>query len=116
MTTQITETFYPKTRQQWRKWLEKNHSTKSEIWLIYYKKATSKPTITYEEAVQEALCFGWIDGIEKGIDQESFAGRFTPRRTNSNWSATNIKRYQLLEETGLMTEAGKAAFKKTSGN
>jgi uncharacterized protein YdeI (YjbR/CyaY-like superfamily) len=110
MTIPITETFYPKTRSEWRRWLQKFHDKKSEIWVVYFKKVTGKPTITYEEAVLEALCFGWIDGIEKGINSESFAGRFTPRKANSNWSESNIKRYQALVKQNLMTEAGKKAF------
>lgn len=107
----ITETFYPKTRAQWRKWLEKNHDKKSEIWLMRYKKATGKPTVAYQDSVDEALCFGWIDGFEKSVDEERYATRFTPRRAKSGWSEINVGRYKMLVKEGLMTKAGEAAFK-----
>ena len=106
----ITEKFYPKTRAQWRQWLTKNHAKKSEIWVIYYKKQTGKPTLAYQDAVDEALCFGWIDGWEKRIDDERYTQRFTPRTKRSGWSESNIKRYQMLVRQGLMIEAGKSAF------
>lgn len=106
----ITETFYPKTRAQWRRWLEKNHAKKSEIWLMRYKKATGKPTVNYQDSVDEALCFGWIDGVEKSVDEERYAQRFTPRRPKSHWSEINVGRYHMLEKEGLMTEAGRGAF------
>jgi uncharacterized protein YdeI (YjbR/CyaY-like superfamily) len=107
MPVQITKTFTPKSRSEW---LMKNHNKKSEIWLVYYKKHTGKPTVQYTEAVEEALCFGWIDGIEKRIDDERYAQRYTPRRKSSNWSDPNIARYKKLASQGLMTEAGKKAF------
>ena len=94
----ITETFYPKNRGEWRNWLSQHHATKKEIWLVYYKKHTGKLTVTYQDAVLEALCFGWIDGIEKRIDDERFAGRFTPRRPKSNWTETNVGKYKMLVE------------------
>lgn len=75
----IGKTIYPKNRASWRTWLTAHHQDKKEIWVIYYKKATGKPTITYEDAVQEAVCFGWIDGMEKRIDDQSYAQRFSPR-------------------------------------
>jgi uncharacterized protein YdeI (YjbR/CyaY-like superfamily) len=93
---QITKTFYAKNRKEWRKWLEKNHGKETEIWLIYYRKSTGKPRISYNDAVEEALCFGWIDSIEKGLDEERFAQRFTPRKPKSNWSALNIERMKIL--------------------
>lgn len=113
MAVEITETFYPKSRGEWRKWLSDHYhtkNTKKEIWLVYYKKHTGKPTVSYPDAVLEALCFGWIDGIEKRIDDERFAGRFTPRRPKSSWTETNIGKYNMLVEKGLMTEAGTKAF------
>ena len=112
MAIQITETYYPKTRQEWRHWLSKNHDVKAEIWLMYFKKSTGKPSISYQDAVDEALCFGWIDGIDKSIDQERYAQRFTPRREKSNWSQNNIEKYNKLLEQGLVTKAGKDAFAK----
>ncbi len=112
LSVNITDTFYPATRKAWRKWLEKNHYLTSEIWVVYYKKHTGKPTLEYEEAVEEALCFGWIDGIEKKIDEERFTGRFTPRKAKRNWSEINIGRYKMLVEARLMTEAGTKAFEE----
>ena len=106
----ITETFYPKNRGEWRNWLSQHHATKKEIWLVYYKKHTGKLTVTYQDAVLEALCFGWIDGIEKRIDDEQYAGRFSPRRPKSSWTETNIGKYKKLLKEGFMTKAGTRAF------
>lgn len=103
---QITETLYVADRRGWRKWLSENHSTKSEVWLVYYRKGSGKPRIAYDDAVEEALCFGWIDGIEKRLDDESSAQRFTPRKAKSNWSELNKERARRLIERGEMTEAG----------
>lgn len=93
-----------------RKWLQKNHATADEVWVGFYKKHTGKPTVTYKEAVDQALCYGWIDGIRKSIDDESYMNRFTPRRKGSNWSAVNIKRAHELVADGLMKPAGAKAF------
>jgi uncharacterized protein YdeI (YjbR/CyaY-like superfamily) len=100
------------TPVQFRKWLEKNHPTATELWVGYYKKATGKPSITWPEAVDEALCFGWIDGIRKSIDDESYMNRFTPRRATSIWSRVNIGRVAALTAEGRMRPAGLAAFEK----
>ena len=100
-----------KNRKQWRIWLEKNHARKKEIWLVYYKKSSNKPRVPYYDAVDEALCFGWIDGTVKSIDTEKYAQRFTPRHKRSSWSATNAARYRALVKAGLVVEAGKQAFK-----
>jgi uncharacterized protein YdeI (YjbR/CyaY-like superfamily) len=94
--------------EQWRDWLSKNHSTKVGIWLIFYKKETSKPTIAYEAAVEEALCFGWIDSIIKKIDGEKYARKFTPRSDNSYWSTLNKKRAGKMIKEGRMTKIGLA--------
>ena len=102
----ISKTIYVKTRKAWRKWLEKNHDKESDIWLIYYRKAAGKPRIPYNDAVEEALCFGWIDSTSKGIDEERFAQRFSPRRAKSNWSVLNLERMKRLIKNGLMTSAG----------
>ncbi len=107
---EITKTFYPKNRAQWRVWLEKSHGKRKEIWLVYYKKSSGKPRIPYYDAVDEALCFGWIDGTVKSIDEERYAQRFTPRHKRSSWSATNAARYRTLLKEGLVVEAGKKAF------
>ena len=107
---EIGETIYVTTGEEFRKWLLKNHQTKKEIWLIQYKKATKKPSINYVEAVEEALCFGWIDGLEKSIDAERYALRFSPRRPKSNWTETNKERSRKLIAEGKMTEAGRATL------
>jgi uncharacterized protein YdeI (YjbR/CyaY-like superfamily) len=107
---EIGETIYVTTREDFRQWLEENYSSKKEIWLIQYKKATKKPSLNYEEAVEEALCFGWIDGLEKSMDTERYALRFSPRRPKSNWTETNKERARLLMAKGKMTEAGRAAL------
>jgi uncharacterized protein YdeI (YjbR/CyaY-like superfamily) len=93
-----------------RKWLQKNQATAAEIWLGFYKKGSSRTSISYPEAVDQALCFGWIDGIRKSIDDESYTNRFTPRRKGSIWSAVNLKRVRELEAAGLMMPAGRQAF------
>lgn len=103
---------YVKTRKEWREWLEKNHKTEPEIWLVYYRKITGKSRISYNDAVEEALCFGWIDSIEKGIDKERFAQRFTPRKPKSQWSVSNKERVRRLIELGKMTPAGMTVFSK----
>lgn len=110
MPVTITETLCPKTLFEWREWLAKHHATKSEIWIVFYKKHTGKQIAPYQDIVDEALCFGWIDGIEKRIDDERYALRFTPRKKKSNWSATNIARYKKLLKAGKITPAGAAAF------
>lgn len=97
---------YVVDREQWRNWLSKNHATKNGVWLIFYKKGTSKSTIEYEAAVEEALCFGWIDSIIKKIDAAKYARKFTPRSDKSNWSALNKKRVGRMIKQGRMTEAG----------
>lgn len=114
MAIQITETFYPKSKEDWQEWLDENHKDKKEIWVVFFKKSTGKQTVTIQDAIDEALCLGWIDNIEKGIDEERYALRFTPRAKNSNWSENNIKRYNKLLEEGLITESGKQAFKLKS--
>ena len=103
---EITETFYPITRADWRKWLEKNHEKKKEIFLIYYKKNSGKPRIPYVDAVKEALCFGWIDSTAKGIDDEKYAQRFSPRRKGSKISPLNMEYIKELLAEGKMAPAG----------
>ncbi len=95
-----------------RRWLEKNHSDAQELWVGYHKKATGKPSITWPQSVDEALCFGWIDGNRKSVDSDSYMIRFTPRKPRSIWSAKNIKRALELIELGLMKPAGLDAFNK----
>lgn len=93
-----------------RHWLEANHDTVSEAWFGYYRKGTGKTSVTYGEAVDQALCFGWIDGITFRIDDEVTANRFTPRRRGSNWSAVNVAKVERLKAAGLMHAAGLAAY------
>jgi uncharacterized protein YdeI (YjbR/CyaY-like superfamily) len=98
------------TREAFRAWLESNHKDRREIWLIQYKKATHKPSIPYVEAVEEAICFGWIDGYEKSMDAERYATRFSPRRAKSNWTDTNKERALRMIADGRMTKSGFATL------
>lgn len=95
-----------------RKWLEEHHNQKDVQWVGYYKVATGKPSMTWEESVREALCFGWIDGLRKSIDAESYKIRFTPRRPDSHWSAKNIQMVEELIEQGRMKKPGLNAYEK----
>ena len=105
-------------RKDWRLWLSENHHKEKEIWLIYYKKHTGKPRVPYGDAVEEALCFGWIDSIVRTIDDERYMQKFTPRKAKSNWSDSNKKRVEKLIHTGEMTKAGleKIEAAKTNGS
>src|SRR5690606_1941803 len=98
------------TAAEFRRWLERNHAEAKELWVGFYKKGTGKPSITWPEAVAEALCFGWIDGVRRSIDEHSYRIRFTPRKPNSIWSAVNIRTAQELIAAGRMRPAGLAAF------
>ena len=98
---------YVPDKSQWRKWLTKNHNKeKNGIWLVFYKKKINKPTLEYEQAIEEAICFGWIDSIIKKIDDEKYARKFTPRKADSFWSELNKKRAERMVKQGLMTKAG----------
>ncbi|MTI87338.1 MAG: bacteriocin-protection protein [Balneolaceae bacterium] len=97
-----------------RDWLEENHNTKEVQWVGYYKVVTGKPSMRWEGSVREALCYGWIDGLRKSIDEERYKIRFTPRRAGSHWSAKNIQMVEELTEEGRMKEAGIEAFGKRS--
>lgn len=103
---EISETIYVKTRKVWRAWLSKNYNKKKEVWLVRYKKHSRKKTISYDEAVEEALCFGWIDSIVKPLDHERTVQRYTPRRKNSPISEMNKERVRRLIKQGKMTPAG----------
>ncbi len=100
------DSFYAPDRQMWRDWLQKNHASASRIWLIYYKKASGKPFVSYDEAVEEALCFGWIDSRPNVLDDERYMQLFSPRKPKSPWSKTNKDRIEQLIAQGLMAEAG----------
>lgn len=101
----ITETVHPASRAKWRAWLKANHKKVDVIWLVYDKGA--ERNVPYAAAVEEALCFGWIDGIVKPINEKQYAQRFTPRKSLTRWSAVNRKRFAELEAAGLMTDAGR---------
>src|SRR5258708_5324842 len=101
--------YFP-TPAEFRKWLEKYHAVKQELLVGFHKKDSGKPSMTWPESVKEALCFGWIDGIRRNIDEDSYSIRFTPRKRGSIWSAINIKYANELSEQGLMRPAGLAAF------
>ena len=100
--------------QEFRDWLDAHGTDASEVWVGFHKKHTGRPSLTWPEAVDQALCFGWIDGVRKGIDDERYVIRFTPRRARSVWSAVNVKRARELIELGLMRPAGLAAFERRS--
>ncbi len=102
-------TFF-ETPDDFRAWLDANHDSATELWVGYYKKGTGKPSMIWPESVDQALCYGWIDGIRKRVDDESYTNRFTPRRPGSNWSEVNIKRVEELTAQGLMHPAGLRAF------
>ncbi len=107
--------FFP-TQLDFRKWLEKNHNKETEIIVGYYKVDSGKPSLTWSESVDQAICFGWIDGIRRSIDDESYSIRFTPRKPKSIWSAINIKKVEDLTKLGLMKPEGIIAFSKREEN
>lgn len=108
----LGKTLYVTNREQWRSWLAKNHKEEKEIWLLYYRRSSGKQRIPYNDAVEEALCFGWIDSIQKGIDEEKFAQRFSKRKPTSKLSAANKERIRRLMEQKKMTATGMQAIKK----
>lgn len=111
----MTPTFFAK-QSDFRKWLEKNHQTESELVVGFYKVDSGKPSITWSQSVDEALCFGWIDGVRTSIDKNSYQIRFTQRKPTSIWSAINIKKVEELIQQGLMQPPGLASFEKRTEN
>lgn len=103
---------YFATPEEFRAWLAKHHGKRDELWVGFWKKATGKHSITWPESVDQALCFGWIDGIRKKVDEEAYTIRFTPRRKGSVWSSRNIERYAVMEEAGLVEPSGRAAWER----
>src|SRR5438477_9019122 len=101
--------FFP-SPSAWRAWLEKHHADTTELWVGLYKRESGRPSITWPESVDGALCFGWIDGVRRRIDDVSYSIRFTPRKPVSTWSAVNIRRVEQLIGDGLMHSAGMKAF------
>ena len=106
--------FFP-TPAAWRAWLEEHHAETDELWVGFYKKGSGKPSITWPESVDGALCFGWIDGVRKSLDEISYVIRFSPRRARSIWSTVNIKRVGELTKQELMHRAGLNAFERRTG-
>ena len=100
------ETFCPKSRKDWRKWLEKNHQSKQSVWLVYFKSSSKVASVSWSEAVDEALCFGWIDSTKKTIDKERYMQYFSRRKSNSTWSKINKEKVAKLIQNNLMTKAG----------
>jgi uncharacterized protein YdeI (YjbR/CyaY-like superfamily) len=99
---------------QWRAWLAKHHTKETFVWVGFWRVSTGKPSLTWPLSVDEALCYGWIDGLRKGLDTERYMIRFSPRKADSIWSAVNMKRFPELEKAGLMTPAGRAAWGRRS--
>jgi len=106
----IGRTIAPRSRTLWREWLARNHDSAAEIWVIFQKKSTGRQPLSLDAAVEEALCFGWIDGLLKSQDDQTYALRFTPRRKGSGWSESNLRRVRGLIADGKMTPAGMAAL------
>lgn len=111
-----TNTFYPSNREAWRNWLHENHKQKDSVWLIYFKKNSKKPSIAYSDAVDEALCFGWIDSKAKPLDYESYMQFFCKRKEKSVWSKINKAKIESLTKRGLMMEAGLEIIEKAKQN
>ncbi len=111
----MAEQLYVIDREDWRKWLKKNYDVKKEVWLIYYRKCSGRPSISYDESVEEALCFGWVDSIIKKIDDEKFGRKFSPRTGKSGWSESNKKRAESMIKEAKMTEAGLAKIREAKG-
>ncbi len=110
VTVQIGETLYVVRPADFRAWLRKNHAAKREIWLVQYKKASAKPSIDYQKAIEEAICFGWIDSFVRRIDADRYAIRFTPRRPGSSWTEANKALARRLQAQRKMTVAGRRAL------
>jgi len=98
------------TQAEWRRWLQKHHERREELWVGFYRKESGKPSITWPQSVDEALCFGWIDGVRRSLDEISYTIRFTPRKPRSRWSLVNVKRVKELTRLGLMRPPGLQAF------
>jgi len=109
MSLEIKPTFFA-TQDDFRKWLERNHTKATELLVGYYKVGSGKPSMSWSQSVDQAICFGWIDGVRKSIDEESYTIRFTPRKPTSIWSAINIKKVEELTQQGLMHKNGILAF------
>lgn len=107
MRSKTLKTCDARTPEQWRRWLVGHHDSESEVWLVFHKRHTGQASITYEDAVDEALCFGWVDSLIKRLDDARYARKFTPRKPDSRWSTANRKRYAQLEASGRLEQAGR---------
>ncbi|MFC3199347.1 YdeI family protein [Parapedobacter deserti] len=110
------EKIYARNRKEWRRWLSENHANKQGVWLVQHRKSTGRPTITWSEAVDEALCFGWIDSIKKKLDEESTIQFFSKRKPHSTWSKINKDKVERLNHEGLMAPAGLASVETAKEN
>jgi uncharacterized protein YdeI (YjbR/CyaY-like superfamily) len=108
--------FTPRNRDHWRDWLRNNHAAMSEVWLVFFKKNSSRTNLSYNDAVEEALCFGWIDGVKRSIDEDRYMHRFSPRKPESKWSPSNKARVRRMRDAGLMTAAGEQAVQQAREN
>ncbi len=114
--TKATMNYTPGNRVQWRAWLENNHANEAEVWLVFLKQHTGNPNVSYNDAVEEALCFGWIDGLKRTIDEDRYMHRFTPRKERSKWSKLNKERAQRMLKAGQMAPAGEKSIKMAKKN
>jgi uncharacterized protein YdeI (YjbR/CyaY-like superfamily) len=112
----MTDAVFFETAEALRAWLEQNHAGAGELWVGFHKKASGRPSVTYSEALDEALCFGWIDGVRRAVDGDRYEQRFTPRRPGSKWSAVNVRRVEALTKAGRMRPAGVAAYEAGKEN
>ena len=110
------KTLLVQTPKEWRAWLERHHGRESEVWLIFHKQHTGIPSIDYKDALDEALCYGWVDSLIKRLDEDRFARKFTPRKADSRWSDVNRKRYAELKATGRLKPSGIARAPGTRGS
>jgi uncharacterized protein YdeI (YjbR/CyaY-like superfamily) len=106
MSAKSLKTLDVRSRRLWRKWLENNHASESEAWLVFHKQHTGEKSISYGDAIDEALCFGWVDSLVKRLDDDRYARKFTPRKPDSRWSTINRRRYAELKASGLLAPAG----------
>jgi uncharacterized protein YdeI (YjbR/CyaY-like superfamily) len=106
MPAKTLRTLDVRSRQQWRDWLQEHHHSQSEIWLVFYKRHAARKSIRYDDALDEALCFGWIDSLVKRLDEDRYARKFTPRKPDSRWSTVNRRRYSDLKARGLLAAPG----------
>lgn len=109
--------FTPRNRNDWRSWLRRNHASAAEVWVVFFKKTAPRSNLSYNDAVEEAVCFGWIDGVKRSIDEHRYMHRFSPRKPDSKWSRSNMERVRRMVDAGLMAEAGERtiAQAKNSG-